>query len=1174
MNKFTKPYEVRKSIKFKLIPEIQSKPYFIPDYELELPELLGSYKELIENLINFFYSEKEIVDKEDKTSKFSNLKWFKEAFANFDFDEAEEKVFDLKNKEFSKMPRLKHKFFKENFKEDWYAIKDRLIKKNKTKNYEILDSLPFFQKVLKDFFEKSEQLYKELDEIISSPDNASKRKSDLRFVLQKISWNEVFKKIIKLFSLWFVDHKNDVEIVWKISEELWEFSEKIQNAIELLKVNDSFWFPVEYLSLNYYTINKTPKEYDDEIKDKQDNLEKSYDWDLWALYGIDKNQTIEQLRNDMKMFKARQKSAFLEFLQMKNEFSELKELKTYLNDIEKKYKQKKWSKYNFYEELQNNTFKLDPSDVDTDIDKVFKAFSVILFLETKEDDYNKALELTKKIEKSHTSSERASYKLKRWEFFKFKNEDWIFSKDGGKNYVWFCSEFKKVAMLYWRFKAEKLSLEREKEQARFERWLAILSKDLDWNYYINSFSNNDSKKAFEKLKNINSISGDYSYFIMKSITLRALQKLCWKENFKKTVVNKISEKFTKVNENDTKGQVRKFKSFEEIGNNIVEFYVDILDKQRTLDVSYRSWYEEWLKILKWAKDLDELEILLKQETYTLEEHKISKNDFEKILEDYNWNSYKITSEDLEKNIETNNFTKWWNIFWTTENKEHKYISRLNPELVISLRAWEKAFKDRKKHRKSDKSFLLTMSYSHYTDKSYIDDAFIKDEERKSSLEQFNKHYNENHKFDYIYWLDKWTNELVTLWVFKKVWDKLEKVNISEEIPVYRITEKWLKYSKKYSTRVEWLNWEREIFLYKNPSLFIDEIDNEELFEKVSIDSCIWNLNCAKLIKWNIILNWDINWFLSLNKIAAKRHLYDAITKWFMLKDTITFDEVKNNFYYEHTLAWKKFNKVVFYLDSFESITTKDEIEKELNNYIKLVKEHKSEENVSIDWINKKRVAISWNIVWIILKLQEKFPWYIVWEALNLDQNNKNISSNHAFLWNLINDKIYQKLMISLDVPPILKKYRSELIKDTLTQHGKVFYINENLTSKACPSCNDTLTIEVNWILKEKDPNKDKVKVYQLFWHISQYENEMHHLTDEEYDNLYDNDKNFKKFHSNNNWNKKQNSYLAWENCDYNMKHNPKWFDFIQSWDDLATYNIAKKAKEYLEFLEKQKNNNS
>lgn len=40
--------------------------------------------------------------------------------------------------------------------------------------------------------------------------------------------------------------------------------------------------------------------------------------------------------------------------------------------------------------------------------------------------------------------------------------------------------------------------------------------------------------------------------------------------------------------------------------------------------------------------------------------------------------------------------------------------------------------------------------------------------------------------------------------------------------------------------------------------------------------------------------------------------------------------------------------MVFYLDSFESITTKNEIEKELNNYIKLVKEHKSEEDISID----------------------------------------------------------------------------------------------------------------------------------------------------------------------------------------------------------------------------------
>ena len=43
----------------------------------------------------------------------------------------------------------------------------------------------------------------------------------------------------------------------------------------------------------------------------------------------------------MKMFKAKQKSAFLEFLQMKNKFSELEELKIYFNKIKTKYKQNK-----------------------------------------------------------------------------------------------------------------------------------------------------------------------------------------------------------------------------------------------------------------------------------------------------------------------------------------------------------------------------------------------------------------------------------------------------------------------------------------------------------------------------------------------------------------------------------------------------------------------------------------------------------------------------------------------------------------------------------------------------------------------------------------------------------------------------------------------------------------
>ena len=203
----------------------------------------------------------------------------------------------------------------------------------------------------------------------------------------------------------------------------------------------------------------------------------------------------------------------------------------------------------------------------------------------------------------------------------------------------------------------------------------------------------------------------------------------------------------------------------------------------------------------------------------------------------------------------------------------------------------------------------------------------------------------------------------------------------------------------------------------------------------------------------------------------------------------------------------------------------------------------------------------------MMKLQESFPWYIAWEAITIKSNEEDLRKNHSFLWNMVNDKIYQKLMLSLDVPPILKKYRSEIKDKEYLQHGKVFYVNKESTSSACPSCNDTLTITNNWW---QFIDKTEKNISKLFWHLTEYENEMHHLTDEEYDNLYDNDESFKVEHTKK-WKKKSNIYLAWENCDYNMKHNPKWFDFIQSWDDLATYNIAKKAKEYLEFLAQWEN---
>ena len=176
-----------------------------------------------------------------------------------------------------------------------------------------------------------------------------------------------------------------------------------------------------------------------------------------------------------------------------------------------------------------------------------------------------------------------------------------------------------------------------------------------------------------------------------------------------------------------------------------------------------------------------------------------------------------------------------------------------------------------------------------------------------------------------------------------------------------------------------------------------------------------------------------------------------------------------------------------------------------------------------------------------------------------------MEKEHSFLWNLINDKLYSKLNINASVPPILKKFRSEL-KNSYYQYGQVIYVNEDSTSSACPVCNDKF---IKWINKKW--NLEEYKKNKLYGHLTESESSMHHLTDDEYNKKYDNNDKFREKHTNDKGKKKDNIYRSWNWCNYHMKDNPKWFDFIKSWDDLATYNIAKKALEYLEYLESQNN---
>ena len=167
-------------------------------------------------------------------------------------------------------------------------------------------------------------------------------------------------------------------------------------------------------------------------------------------------------------------------------------------------------------------------------------------------------------------------------------------------------------------------------------------------------------------------------------------------------------------------------------------------------------------------------------------------------------------------------------------------------------------------------------------------------------------------------------------------------------------------------------------------------------------------------------------------------------------------------------------------------------------------------------------------------LQEQYFWMIVLEDKNeKDKNNSFIKTNTS-LWTRFEQKLLQKMSSLSFVPPTYKQILT--IKDEKNTEIKqlwiIGYIDETNTSDFCPNC-------------EK----------KLFWHWTfDFEKIMHHYKEWNWINYWIFLEKAKKTEN--------------INCDYHMKNNNYWFNFIKSWDDLATYNIAKKWLEYINNLTK------
>lgn len=176
----------------------------------------------------------------------------------------------------------------------------------------------------------------------------------------------------------------------------------------------------------------------------------------------------------------------------------------------------------------------------------------------------------------------------------------------------------------------------------------------------------------------------------------------------------------------------------------------------------------------------------------------------------------------------------------------------------------------------------------------------------------------------------------------------------------------------------------------------------------------------------------------------------------------------------------------------------------------------------------------------------------MWASIISDIEDELLNSFSYILYKSNENKALNGMQLGINVKKselisLNEKWNAENQKYQMFAH--FLFVNPDYTSEACPICNWDFIQEIdeNWKVSE---NKNINKLFG-HWRWKKFETSMHHYSENNkvnYGGYLDEAK------------KTRN-----DNCDYHIgNENYPEFKFIKSWDDLATYNIAKKAKEYLE----------
>ena len=881
-----------------------------------------------------------------------------------------------------------------------------------------------------------------LEEADKSALHEQTRRSDIASLLLQLGRRDLFP-LIREFAA-YANHKNKDN---PLPDCVKAVEAQLQAALAEYAPAQGAGVVVAAASLNYYTVNKKPKEYYGDkigkVEKRCDELAKSYE--------------------EMKENKAKQKSRLLQLMLGKRlileQIQDDKDLCLFHNAQDRASLEEV---YRLTREIRDLTAKLNEHQsrhsAGTDHYRTLKG-------KLQSAKQERGFYFIKK-----TRGKRHSNYLGKW---------W--------NY---CEDYRKKAMQFGKVKAQLRGLEKERQESQQLRyWAVFLSrKEQLFLCCIPLHKCREAWKFLEKMANSGAapVDSEVKLYRFHSITQRALHKLCFAESSSFAAdlspdlrrllseANKASNDPEQIERQRRKNRSQKTKAQLEL-----EFFKSLLKDSsatRNLELS-RFDFSEALG----AKRADDFQMAFDKAGYNVEPIALDTAKAKTFVDRFKVLEFELTSYDLERRNENTHqtpvsnerrHTELWRKFWEAAEQGEAGDVRLNPELKIRLRKADpdlaeylrkKRFDlEKSKHRRLQDQYNLHLTMELNAGRLHSDLAFAKADEIDARIDRFNETFNkQNWDRSWKYGIDRGNIELATLCLAR--FDKNDTYRHGdttllrprfpqgeEDIKVYTLKRE--KYNQRAISELETRPRQerREKQVIVNISYFIDKTEETEWFEQHTC-TCI-DLTTAKVISGKLVSNGDVLTFLKLKYEAAKRVLFDLVAEGKITKENKRLEwgsEAPENpasiqLRYgrpdsDPGTDEKAEERTVYFFEgaqgrNFEGlelsngrIYTRETIRTALQHYLDalLVEQAKPSGAANkhvppIEKINHLRDALVANMVGVIMHLQQRYPGIVMLEDLDMDLIQEHFQALNIDISRRLEFALYRKFQSLGKVPPHLK----------------------------------------------------------------------------------------------------------------------------------------------------------